>query len=217
MEKTVAEIVKDVRRIIDENVTSDSLSQFEDDETLALDDLISGKIEEGATIVANSAPLHMLEGKSIGSSEIVWNKNLPWGMVQLPKDYLRLLVFEMSDWSIPIFDTISVDDEKYKMQKSRFPGVRGNPDRPVCAEVQHEATDKEKSNLWLEFYSCSDKTATIATARYVAIPTINNGTIIIEDRVYKATTYCIAYLVMQIRGDMQTAESTAKVVEQLLQ
>ena len=94
------------------------------------------------------------------------------GCIVLPADFMRLCVFWMNDWERPVRKAIDIADENYLMQRCRYPGLRGNPQRPVCAIVCAQG------GLQLEFYGYKTRKANIKTALYHPYPSIRDGQLI---------------------------------------
>ena len=106
----------------------------------------------------------------------------------------------MSDWNQPVYQVISVDEPLYRVQQSRFGGVRGNPQRPVCAIVPGS------NGLVLEFYSCTGGAdVNISDARYLAIPKIVGNEIDIPPMLERAVIYKAARLVASTVGENDKA------------
>ena len=162
----IQDIERDVRIALDENDVSTQLVQMGDVDTLALNDIIRSKIVEAVRRVELAAPAHLLEEGHDFSSGIYWNGDGS-GWVLLPDDFMRLIAFRMSDWERTVYEAISVDDPLYAKQSSRYKGIRGNVQKPVCAIV-NRAEGKA-----LEFYACKDNTAMIVRAGYLPYPSID--------------------------------------------
>lgn len=191
----IQDIERDVRIALDENDVSTQLVQMGDVDTLALNDIIRSKIVEAVHRVELAAPAHLLEEGHDFSSGIYWNGDGS-GWVLLPDDFMRLIAFRMSDWERTVYEAISVDDPLYAKQSSRYKGIRGNVQKPVCAIV-NRAEGKA-----LEFYACKDNTAMIVRAGYLPYPSIDaNDGIDISQRCYEAVIYTIAALVAATYGD----------------
>lgn len=191
----IQDIERDVRIALDENDVSTQLVQMGDVDTLALNDIIRSKIVEAVRRVELAAPAHLLEEGHDFSSGIYWNGDGS-GWVLLPDDFMRLIAFRMSDWERTVYEAISVDDPLYAKQSSRYKGIRGNVQKPVCAIV-NRAEGKA-----LEFYACKDNTAMIVRAGYLPYPSIDaNDGIDISQRCYEAVIYAIAALVAATYGD----------------
>ncbi|MDE7375902.1 MAG: hypothetical protein K2N16_03535 [Muribaculaceae bacterium] len=92
------------------------------------------------------------------------------GWLSLPADFLRLVTFEMNDWERPAGEPIDPASAAYALQRGRFAGLRGTPQRPVVAIVRHA------SGLVLEFYSCRSKSAAIRRAVYGPEPKVDDET-----------------------------------------
>ena len=91
------EIAGDVRIALDQNTTSDVLKEIGDVDTLALNDIIKSKIIEAVKRVHSSAPPYLLDGGHNFGDEVYWQK-CESGWVLLPEDFMRFVVFQMSDW-----------------------------------------------------------------------------------------------------------------------
>ncbi|MFI3293095.1 MAG: hypothetical protein SNI70_06210 [Rikenellaceae bacterium] len=187
---TLEEIAKDVRIALDQNTSSDTLSIIGDVDTLAVNDIIKSKIIEAIKRVHNDAPPHLLDGGYNFGDSIYW-KDLESGWVLLPENFMRFVVFQMSDWDQAVFSTISYDDPQYAKQSSRFKGIRGSTQRPVCAITMRP------EGRALEFYSCKSRAAMVSRAIYIPYPEIDEyGAVEICDRCYNAVVYTIAVLVL---------------------
>ena len=187
----LAQIRRDVRTILDENIPSNSL--LEDVGTLSVDDVIESRILDAIRSVEYSAPVHLInESEDMEYESIAWfgDKGKSGGSIKLPSDFLRLVSFRMNDWVMPVTTAIGVESPDYAKQKSKFAGVRGNIYRPVVA-ITHEGGDN-----YLEFYSCSGgEEADIIDARYLKIPEAQQDKVFVVSNLYTAMLYECAYLV----------------------
>ncbi len=207
-------IVRDVRACLDENRTDTALLDAGDTETLTLDEIIKSKVLEGVERVHTSAPYHLLEqGHNFeDEADAVYWGDQESGWVLLPEDFMRLVVFEMSDWERPVFVPISTDDVQYKHQRSRWKGLRGTVQRPVCAVVQRP------EGLALEFYSCKTAEATIAKAVYVPHAEVDDhGGVDISERCYQAAINMIAGLTLTTCGEDDRASAFFEMSKTLLE
>lgn len=210
MIKQIEDIVRDVRIAIDENARSASLIVEGDLDTLTLDEIIKSKIADSVKRVEMNAPVHLLDsGLNFGDDGVYWNANLS-GWIILPDDFMRMLVFRMSDWQRSVYDTIDVSDELYALQSSPFKGIRGNPDKPVCA-----ITLRPEGKV-LEFYSCNSKEATVQQAVYLSVPRIEDGGIHICEKCYSAVVYYVAALTEQTVGNADAAKLFLELSNNLL-
>lgn len=204
-------IVSDIKVAIDQNSDSGQLLLDGDIDTLSLDEIIRSKIEEAGRRVETSAPTHLLEEGHIFGNAIFWEKN-GCGWVLLPDDFMRLIAFRMSDWERTVYAAISVDEPKYKKQSSRYKGIRGNTQKPVCAIV-NRAEGKA-----LEFYSCDSEDAQIVRSSYLPYPEIDEaGGIDISERCYSAVVYAAAALVLATYGDADKASVMTELSKSFLQ
>ncbi len=209
----VSDIKRDVRIAIDQNMTSDALSDLGDVDTLSLEEIIGSKIETAARLVESTAPHHLLDGGKPFAESIGWDSEPGYGNghVVLPADFMRLVSFQMSDWSMPVFDAIGADDPLYLRQKSRYPGVRGNPQKPVVALCQWPV------GLVLEFYSCSGgPTVYVRRDRYLPYPKVVDGEIDLCPRLRDAVVYYAAYLTALSVSDEKLAGTMLNLSNELM-
>lgn len=194
----VSNIIRDVRIAIDENMSGEQFLSEVDIETLSLEDIIYSKIEEGARIVESTAPIFLLgEGHNFGDS--IWRGPKGSGYVNLPDDFMRLIAFRMSDWERTVYEPITVEDKLYKCQSSRYKGIRGNVQKPVCVLVTRP------EGRVLEYYSTKSDNAQVTIASYIPYPIISkiDNVIDLSPRCYKAIVYKIAALTISAFGDEQ--------------
>lgn len=191
----VEEIAKDVRIALDQNMMSDALTEIGDIDTLAFNEIIKSKVIEAVKRVHSEAPAHLLDGGYNFGDAVYWMEHES-GWVLLPEDFMRFVVFEMSDWSRPVFTASNTDDAEYELQHSRFKGVRGTAQRPICfISIRPEGRV-------LEFYSCKSEDATVSRAMYLPYPRIDkSGGIEVCSRCYDAVVYTAAALVLTTYGD----------------
>lgn len=209
----VDRILADVRIALDENRVDTALIQDADEDTLSLNELIRSKILEGVERVHSIAPYYMLEqghninddvvddeGETVSYAPGVHWEDRESGWIVLPDDFMRLVVFEMSDWERPVYKVITPADPAYKRQRCRIKALRGTAQRPVCALVVRP------EGKTLEFYSCKSESATITKAVYMPYPRIDiYGGVDISERCYRAAIYAIAWLTASACGEADNA------------
>ena len=191
----IKNITKDVRVALDQNGVSDSLEGIGDVDTLELNEIIRSKVVEAVKRVHSEAPAYLLDGGHNLGSAICWMEKES-GWVLLPEDFMRLVIFQMDDWARAVFTAISAADAEYAMMKSRYKGLRGTAQKPVCAiSVRPEGRV-------LEFYSCKSEEATVSRGVYLPYPLIDeHDDVEICSRCYDAVVYTIASLVAATYGD----------------
>jgi hypothetical protein len=188
-------MAKDVRIAIDLNHNSRPLLLEGDIDTVGIDDIIYAKLTDAVRMVEMEAPLNLLEQGHPFGENVVWGDDGKGWMI-LPGDFMRLVVFKMSDWRHPVSEAIGQDDPKYSRQWSKWKGICGNPEKPVVAIV-----NRAEGNV-LEFFSCKDNTATVDQAIYVPYPTIDlDGGIDVSEKCYKAAVYRAGALALSSVGD----------------
>ena len=204
------EIAKDVRIAIDQNMSSDTLIGFGDVDTLSLNDIIRSKITDAVKRIHSTAPAYLLDGGNNFGDAIYW-KELESGWCLLPENFMRLVVFQMDDWERAVYHAISEDDAEYKKQSSRFKGIRGTPQKPVCAiAIRPEGKA-------LEFYSCKSENAMVSRAVYLPYPVIDEDDgIEICERCYQAVVYTIASLVLTTYGNADLSKALSDLAKSAL-
>lgn len=190
------DMAKAVRVAVDMNHSSTPLLADDDIDTESFDEIIYAKLVDAVRVVEQEAPLHLLEqGHQFGGDNVNWTENGK-GWLVLPDDFMRLVVFKMSDWKLSVSDAISQDDPLYLRQFSRWKGISGNPEKPVVAIVNRA------EGTVLEFFSCNDNTATIEQAVYVPYPKIDiDGGIDVSEKCYRAAIYRAASFALASIGD----------------
>ena len=204
------EMAKAVRVAIDMNKGDEPLFVEGDTDTLTLDEIIMAKLADAVRLVEMEAPATMLEsGHDFGDNIFIGEDGK--GFVILPEDFMRLISFRMSDWKRTVFEAISETDPQYALQSSKWKGICGNPEKPVCAIV------RRSEGKVLEFYSCNDNTAIVTQATYVPIPKIDiDGGIDVAENCYRAAIYRAASLALASVGD-QLSTTMLEISKSLLQ
>lgn len=201
----VDDIMRDVRVCLDQNMTSEQLLQTDDIDTLSLDDIVRSKILEAVVRVHTAAPTHLLEAGHNFGDAIFWG-DLESGWVLLPHDFLRLIVFEMSDWERAVFNAITPEAPEYALQRQRVKALRGTAQRPVCV-----LTTRPEGRA-LEFYSCKSNDAYVRRGMYLPYPAIDKeGGIDISERCYTAVVYAAASLVSLTLGEADKASALSEL------
>lgn len=203
--------MRDVRVCLDENVTSAPLLEVGDTDTLSLDEIVRSKLTEGVDMAHRLASVYRLEeGHGFGES-VFWG-DLESGWTPLPDDFMRLTVFEMSDWERAVYSAISPGDLEYALQRQRVKALRGTAQRPVCAICIRP------EGKVLEFYSCKSENATVRRAQYIPYSRIDdNGGIDISERCYRGAVYMAASLTLHTLGETEKGKVLAEIAKTALQ
>jgi len=192
----VTDLVRDVKIILNENIQNDPILTA-DLNQIELEELINGRIVDAVRSIHEAAPSEMLDdglditglvqtygGTGAGDHDGT-------GYVPLTDDFMRLVIFKLATWKRPVVMAIADTDPKYPMQKSRFLGVRGGVDKPICAITTGN------SGKILEFFSVAPGTVApvIEKAKYLPLPKIDNGAILVCTKLYTPIMYECAALV----------------------
>lgn len=201
---------QDVRTALDENPVAAQFVAIGESDTVTLDDIIESKLVDAAKAVEMEAPVWMLDSGHSFADEVWWNTD-GTGWTLLPEDFMRLVTFKMSDWERPVCDTITETDAGYALQRSRYAGIRGNPQRPVCALVVRA------EGRVMEFYSCNTTETTVEQAVYVPLPILVDGGLDICERCYRPVVYYAAGLTAQAVGDANAATPYFELAKSLME
>lgn len=208
---TIKKVMRDVRVCLDQNMESRQLLLTEDVDTLGLDEIVRSKILESVTRVHSEAPVYLLEtGHNFGDA-VYWGDQES-GWVLLPDDFMRLIVFEMSDWERPVYAAITPADPAYALQRQRVKALRGTCQKPVCViSVRPEGKV-------LEFYSCKSEEAYVRQGCYLPYPKIDrDGGIDICERCYTAVIYMASSLVMISLGEAEKGQMLSEISKTAMQ
>lgn len=211
----LSNIVKDVRVCLDQNMVSTSLLTEGDVDTLSLDEIIKSKVLDAITRVESVAPVFLLEqGHNFGGN-LYWEKDQTTfkgcGYTLTPDDFMRLVVFQMSDWERPVYTAMDASSPEYAQLRSRYSGIRGNVQRPVCAlAIRPEGKA-------LEFYSSKSSSAQVTQAVYIPYPTIDDDEgVDFSALCYTAAIYMCASLVLSTYGESEKAALMKQQSEEAL-
>lgn len=219
---SIDSLLAEIRVAMDMNSSDAVLTGLGDPETLTLDQLIRSKIADAARVVECAAPMHLIGPGQVFATTITWESAIGYGCgrVLLPTDFMRLVAFQMTDWDYAVTTPISEDSPEYVVQRSRFPGVRGCPQRPVCALVNFP------SGLYLEFFSCTEgETVGVRKARYLPMPAIQTVTIgeqsveqiTLCDKLKPSIVYYAAHMTALALGNGEQAAALLQISNSLAQ
>lgn len=198
----LSDIIREVKIILDENITESFIEG--DPDQLQLKDHIEARILDAVRNIHESAGSEMLDDglpiPTSGQSVLQINPD-GTGYVRLPDDFMRLVIFKMTKWKRPVVEAISDTDPRYFLQKSRFLGIRGGIDKPVCA-----ITTGEASKI-LEIYSLppSETDQSVEKARYLPLPVIESESILMCRKLVRPIYYQCAGLVALSLKDQSSA------------
>ena len=194
-------ITRDVKTALDFNKSGSGLALLGDTDTLSLNEIIKSKIIEAVKNIHAVAPAHLLDSGNNFSNNIYWKEG-ECGWIVLPEDFLRLVSFKMDDWDHAVYTASLPDSPEYKKQSSRFKGIRGTSQRPVCF-----ITVRPEGKV-LEFFSCKSDKAKLSQAVYIPYPIIDdNDGVSICERCYQAVIYNIASLVLTAIGEYEKSQT----------
>lgn len=198
----LSDIIREVKIILDENITESFIEG--DPDQLQLEDHIEARILDAVRNIHEAADSSLLDdGLPIPTSGLAMLQIEPGGpgYVRLPDDFMRLVIFKMTKWKRPVVEAISDTDPRYFLQKSRFVGIRGGIEKPVCAITTGEASKV------LEFYSlpAGEEDHSVEKARYLPLPVIENESILMCRKLVRPIYYQCAGLVALSLKDQSSA------------
>ena len=213
-------IVKEVRLIIDENEDNEKLITEADEVASNTDAITKAMVVQGIDTVHRLAPLWRLSPLGVGYTvSLAEYKKGKRGY--LPTDFLRLVYAEAEDWPGLMSDTVDIDSDEYKMQSSKFAGIRGSVEKPVVAIVPGMIIPAAKGadaqgtdpGLIIEVYTTNKPTVNIA---YVKKANVTNNKVEIAEKCKEAVLYMIAKYYMVNVGELERAKSYDAVAAELL-
>lgn len=207
MNYTKAQIIEDVRRVIDENATSIRLDELSDTETLDLNQLIVATICDAAKAIESAAPLHLLDYTK-PCNGVVEIDDGRIAYIDLPSDFMRMAVVNWGHLGRPIYKFITVDSPQYIEQQNKY--VQGTVERPVAAIVMDANVPK------LEIYADGiTQEGNQYIGDYVPIPAFEGDRIALCSRCYRSIIYRCAGMVLVIYKD-NNAENLLQISESIL-
>lgn len=200
----LSDIIREVKIILDENITESFIEG--DPDQLQLKDHIEARILDAVRHIHEAADSSLLDDGlpiplEVGGQPTIQVNPDGTGYVALPDDFMRLVIFKMTKWKRPVVEAISDTDPRYFLQKSRFLGIRGGVDKPVCA-----LTTGDASKI-LEFYSLppGETDQSVEKARYLPLPKIEDNSILMCRKLVRPIYYQCAGLVALSLKDQSAA------------
>lgn len=197
MQYSIEDLVRQIRLVMDENTDESAL--LSDATNLDLNRMIAARLPEGARLVHERAPTRLIDGRPMNCTPV--HRQDGSGYVELPDDFMRLVIFRLDGWKRPVTRPIEDTSPEYALQKNKY--VRGNSDKPVCVL----STDGSGNKI-LEYYSLPASVAdpVVTHAAYVPYPEVSDGKIEISRRLTDAVIYMTAGLTFQAMGETGRAK-----------
>lgn len=199
MTYTLAKIIRDTRIMLDLNICERPLIAPDRYENLDIDSMIRAVLIPAALeVMEESDDMLLTPGKPIRAL-LAWQEGTPgmgMAILPLPDDCLKLIAVKLTDWCRQAQIKKETDAE-HAWQSSPFPGVRGNPDRPMAFICQRP------TGLVAELYSSNTTNGVgIEYAQYVPKPHVEAAdTIRLPDAIYHDVIVRTAKKVADIIGD----------------
>lgn len=202
---TLTDFISKVRLVLDMD-NSTALISTGDTDAAYLDAIIEGNAVPAAKEIVSVAPARMLVPGTYDTSykpTLSQSNGVYVGTLTLPNNFCRLLAVKMTSWERPariIYD----DDVEYALQKSKWPGLRGNAEDPVAVLVK----DGEGGTCGyeLELYTSKTDTDTLEYCRYCPMPSVTNKTLVIPSKLTESIVYACASLTAETFGNASLAE-----------
>jgi hypothetical protein len=206
---TLTDFISKVRLVLDMD-NSTALISAGDTDAAYLDAIIEGNAVPAAKEIVSVAPARMLvpgTGATSLTATLTLSNGVYVGSGSLPSDFYRLLAVKMKSWERPariIYD----DDAEYALQKSRWPGLRGNAEDPVAVLVK----DGSDCGYKLETYASRESTDTLEYCRYCPVPAITSvtasstKTLAVPSKLTESIVYACASLTAETFGNASLAE-----------
>lgn len=206
----LSRISRDVRRILDENRTTELLLQNADPETLDLEEQIKHCVEEAAETVIKAAPARLLDGVRCLLPQEISLLGSTRGYIVLPADFLRLLKVKLSCWDRPIYEASEEDGFSHRTMGLKSAGLQGTKMAPRAAIVSRG------EGLTLELQGGGIGTATMEEGLYIRRPRLDrNDGIELPEGCYRAICLQTASLVALSYGRGNAESLTQRAAELL--
>lgn len=152
-------------------------------------------VDDAIRFIGRVAPVRSLgQGKDFKSNTSI-NKS-----VSLPKGFVRLIAFQMSDWALPVVDALYSDNPRYRQQAD--PILMGTPKRPIVFVCDGDTN--------LEYYS---STGTITKAQAFVV----DSTTDYPEQLSDVIAWKTAELVLSAMNDTQGVQFVQSQIQQQLQ
>jgi len=196
MSYAVSDVVSEILILMDESGIDRASFLSNEDSSTNLVTIVKTCLKQAYRSCLLTADTSLLDGSVYDTSAVTVTKKAIGsyyaGCLDLPADFLRLVVFKMSDWSRGVKELLNETSQGYSMQQDSF--SCGTMERPTAALV-HSATGKRQ----LEYFTSSEA-ATISKFIYLKEPCITD-TIEISDKIkYSLYNYTI-YMVLSAYRD----------------
>lgn len=158
-------------------------------------------VDDAIRFIGRVAPVRALgEGESFVPSTTQEGNAAHSNPVTLPKGFVRLIAFQMSDWALPITDALYSDSPRYQQQAD--PILMGTTKRPVVF-----VCDGDKN---LEYYS---STGTIKKAQAFIV----SDTAEYPEQLSNVIAWKTAEMVLSAMNDAQGVQFAQAQLKQLLE
>ncbi|MBQ7822760.1 MAG: hypothetical protein IJ338_01055 [Bacteroidaceae bacterium] len=164
-------------------------------DSVGIERYIEAKLPEAIRQVLLSAPSGIIEAVPFDSTLLPQKKQDGSGMVHLPDDWMRMILFKMKGWNRAVTAFLTEEDPFSACQQNLF--LRGGSSKPVC--VVGHASD---GRLALFYYSLPAyvRVHEIEQALYLPVPKAVDGTYDFPRRLMPEVCYMCAALVYDILG-----------------
>ena len=208
---TKANVVKEVRVILDENKVSPSLDGVGELDTLSTDEVIESCIDKALRIVMMHADTELFDS----GTTLERNKYKPakqqdngviYGIVELPDDYIRMLSAKLYGWDYALGYAHPRGSDMYYVQHGHSKSLLATHDRPVAV-----VTPDGKHVELFPVHSMSEES--LEHFIYLSSPSTAEG-YVISDKLYPGVIYVCASLVATSFGDMTSATAFENIARQ---
>ena len=198
-------LVNKVKTKIDE-ISSDSTPLVDvgmsDDNPV--DQIIESLLDESAVEILLKAPFYRL---NISSAEVDPEQDVvdtTIGTFILPKDFLRLVYFKMSDWQKPVTELAMKGDEISNRQYNKH--IRGGIARPVGV------LSKDERGMLIEYYSTKEQLHSVTEFKYIKRESAEK----IPNELVDALVWICAGKVMTVFGNEAAAKNAYDNAQSLM-
>lgn len=194
-------IIPDVLATLDQNQSESAIIAAEAN-TLELRDVVTRNIAVSAAWLFANAPRQSIDGGwDLAGLTPAQGGDGVWFLDISGLRMLRFLFLQLSSWRHPAYQAIDESGPLYAQARSAFPGIAGNAERPVVADVFSVSGGVRV----LELYPCSGDD-TVTRGLYLREPAIEDGSLEMPGSLYDALVLHTAGAAAQDCGEAAVAQ-----------
>ena len=155
-------------------------------------------VDDAIRFIGRVAPV-----RALGEGTDFKTNNKTDNSVKLPEEFVRLVAFKMSDWTLPVTEALYSDNPRYRQQAN--PILKGTPNRPIVFICEGGKS--------LEYFS-SAADATVDKAQAFVVDSSKD---LYPEQLSNVIAWKTAELVLSAMNDAQAVQFAQNQIQQQLQ